>query len=239
MKGYINDVCTRFGHPDPRKPEHSPHLHWEIIYSAKQQYANNDVDTSPPLDVTCIKWCQGVIGCLLYYARAVDNKLLMTLSAIGASQASATENTCNEINKLLNYCATYPSDGITYRASNMGLAALSHTSFLSKPKSCSHAGGHIFLSEDDPIPCTNGPLLSIARVMRSVYASASEAEIGALYIVAQEIEPLRNMLTEMGWKQPRSPIQINNSTATGYVNKTIVIKRLKAIKMRLDWLRCR
>ncbi len=74
--------------------------------------------------------------------------------------------------------------------------------------------------------------------MRSVYSSASEAETGALYIVAQEMVPLRNMLTEMGWKQPRSPIQIDNSTASGYVNKTIVIKRLKAIKMRLNWLRC-
>ena len=73
--------------------------------------------------------------------------------------------------------------------------------------------------------------------MRSVYSSASEAETGELYIVAQEMVPLRNMLIEMGWKQPRSPIQIDNSTATGYVNKTIVIKRLKAINMRLDWLR--
>ena len=161
----------------------------------------------------------------------------MTLSAISASQASATENTHNEINKLLNYCATYPADSITYRASDMVLAAHFNASFLSKPKSCSRAGGHIFLSEDDPIPCTNGPLLSIARVMRSVYSSASEAETGALYIVAQEMVPLRTMLTEMGRKQPCSPIQIYNSTATGYVNKTIVIKRLKAIEMRLNWLR--
>ena len=120
----------------------------------------------------------------------------------------------------------------------MVLAAHSNASFLSKPKSHSCAGGHIFLSEDDPIPRTNGPLLSITQVMRSVYASASEAETGALYIVAQEMVPLRNMLTEMGWKQPRLFIQINNSATTGYVNKTIVMKRLKEIEMRLDWLRC-
>jgi len=98
----------------------------------------------------------------------------------------------------------------------MILSAHSDASFLSKPKSRSCAGGHIFLSEDDPISRTNGPLLSIARVMRSVYSSASEAETGALYIVEKEMVPLRNMLTEMGWKQPHSPIQIDNSTATGY-----------------------
>ena len=109
----------------------------------------------------------------------------MTLSAIGASQASATEITRSEINKLLNYRTTYPADSITYRASNMVLAAHSNASFLREPKSCSRARGHIFLSEDDPIPRTNGPLLSITGVMRSVYSLASEAKTGALYIVAQ------------------------------------------------------
>jgi hypothetical protein len=124
MVGYITDVSTRFGHPDSIKPEHSPHQHREIIYGANEQYTNNDIDTSPPLDKAGIKWCQGVIGALLYYARAVDNKLQMTLSTIAATQAAATENTSAEINKLLNYCATYLNDGITYRASSMVLAAL-------------------------------------------------------------------------------------------------------------------
>ena len=121
MIGYINNVLTRFGHPNPQNPKHSPHLHREIIYGAKQQYTTNNVDTSSPLYAAGIKWCQGVIGCLLYYAQAVNNKLLMTLIAISASQVSATENTRNEINKILNYCATYSADGITYRASNVVL----------------------------------------------------------------------------------------------------------------------
>ena len=135
MKGYISEIRARYGHPTPPKPVHSPHLHREIIYGAKEQYATTDIDTSPKLDAAGIKWCQGVIGSLLFYARAVDNKLLMTISAIGASQALATENTLNEINKLLDYCATYPSDGITYQASNMVLAAHSDASFLSESNS--------------------------------------------------------------------------------------------------------
>ena len=239
MNGYIDDVRTRFGHPDPKKPEHSPHQHREIIYGAKEQFTNNDIDTSPLLDAAGIKWCQGVIGSLLYYARAVDNKLLMTLSSIAATQASATENTRAEINKLLNYCATYPNDGITYRASSMVLAAHSDASYGSESKSRSRAGGHIFLSENDPIPRNNGPILSISKVISYVCPSAAEAEAGALFMIAQDMVPLRNMLNEMGWPQPRSPIQTDNSTANGYVNKTIVVKRLKAADMRIDWLRCR
>ena len=58
MKGYINNVRNRFGHPDPRKTKHSPHLNREIIYGAKQQYATNNVNKSPPLDAVGIKWCQ-------------------------------------------------------------------------------------------------------------------------------------------------------------------------------------
>jgi hypothetical protein len=49
--------------------------------------------------------------------------------------------------------------------------------------------------------------------------------------------PLRNALEEMGWKQPRSPIQVDNFTAEGYVNNTIVVKRLKSLNMRINWLK--
>jgi hypothetical protein len=109
-------------------------------------------DTSAPLDVAGIKRIQGIIGSLLYYARAVDNKLLMTLSSLGAQQAAATENTRTAIDQLLDYVATYPSDGTTYRASNMILVAHSNASFLSESKSRSHASASISLTEDDPIP---------------------------------------------------------------------------------------
>ena len=73
---------------------------------------------------------QGIIGSLLYYARAVDNKLLATLSALSSQQAHATKNTETLVAQLLDYVATYPADGITYRASSMVLTAHSHASFL-------------------------------------------------------------------------------------------------------------
>ena len=75
--------------------------------------------------------------------------------------------------------------------------------------------------------------------MRSVYASAGEAELAALFKCAQEMVPLRNSLEEMGWKQPCLPIQVENSTAVGYVNNTIIAQCIKSLKMRLNWLKCR
>ena len=61
------------------------------------------------------------IGTLLYYARNVDNKLLVSLNVIAAQQASSNEDTVASIKYLPDYVATYPNDGIIYRSSNMVL----------------------------------------------------------------------------------------------------------------------
>ena len=237
MNGYIKDFLIKYNHPAPTKPQHSPHPHREIIYGAKEQLLPED-DTSPPLDDKGVKRVQGIIGSLLYYARAVDNKLLATLSALSSQQAHATKNTETVVAQLLDYVATYPTDGITYRASSMVLPAHLDASFLTKPGSRSRAGAHIFLSDDDPVPRNNGPVLSISQIIRFVMASAAEAELAALYITAREMVPLQNALEEMGWPQPKSPIQTDNSTATGFINNTIIQRRIKMIWMRLHWLRC-
>ncbi len=101
----------------------------------------------------------------------------------------------------------------------------------------SRAGAHIFLSEDDPIPRDNGPVLSISQILKFVLASVAEAELAALYTTAREMIPLRNALDEMGWKQPRWPIQTDNSAASGFISDTIIQRRIKMIWMRLHWLR--
>ena len=111
MDIYIANVFLKYGHPNPKKTQLSPHKHREVIYGAKEQLAPED-ETTPPLDSQGTKRVQGIIGALLYYAQAVDNKLLVGLSAIGSQQASATQRTNESIDQILDYCATYPSYGI-------------------------------------------------------------------------------------------------------------------------------
>ena len=105
----------------PLKPQLSPHKHREIQYGAKIQTAI-DVDSSPPLDAKGIERVPQIVGVLLYYARALDNKLLVALNAIGMQQSAATEDTEKAISQLLDYVATYPNDGTIYRSSGMVLA---------------------------------------------------------------------------------------------------------------------
>jgi hypothetical protein len=82
----------------------------------------------------------------------VDNKLLVALSAIAARQAKATIATEQAVDLLLDYVATYPNDSIVYWASGMILCAHADAGFLNKTNSCSRAGAHIYLLEDNPFP---------------------------------------------------------------------------------------
>ena len=238
MEGYIRDLLIKFGHPTPKKPQHSPHMSVPINYGAKQQFSQGP-DTSPKLDENGIKRVQGIVGALLYYGRAVNDKILVAISEIGSDQAAATEHTKAATNQLLDYMATYPNDGITFRASSMVLAGHSDAAYLNVSKARSRAGAYIFCSENDAIPRLNGPVLTLAKIIKCVMSSAAEAELAALFMTAKEMVPLRQTLIEMGWPQPKTPVQVDNSTAVGVTNRTIVPKQTKSMDMRFYWLRCR
>ena len=89
------------------------------------------------------------------------------------------------------------------------------------------------------MPLWNGSVLKLAKIIKIVMSSASEAELGALFIIAQEMVAMRQTLDEMKCPQPKSPIQTYNSAATGLVNNTIVPRKLKTMDRRLHWLICR
>ena len=99
----------------------------------------------------------------------MDNKLLLGLSAIGDQQAPATKRTNEAINQLLNYSATYPTNGILYRSSDMVLCAHFDAGFHNERKGRSRAGAHIFLSKNYPMSRWNGPVLTLARVNLLVF----------------------------------------------------------------------
>ena len=67
-------------------------------------------------------------------------------------------------------------------------------------------------------------------------SSATEAELGALYITAREAVYIRNILKVMGHRQSATSIQIDNLKAEGVINSKIQSKLTKAMKMRFHWL---
>ena len=158
--------------------------------------------TPPPLSQDGKKYIQEVVGTLLYYSRAVDCTMLAALGSIATQQANPTERTKAKIKQLLDYAATHPDAIVTYRASEMVLAGHSDASYLSETKARSRAGGHFFMDSDTTYPNNNGAVLTIAQIIKAVMSSAAEAELGALYINCREAIPARQLLEEMGHKQP-------------------------------------
>ena len=238
MPNYIKEALTRFHHTKPKRPQDQPHPHSPPNYGAKQQFTEA-ADDSELLDAKEKKFIQEVVGTLLYYSRAVDCTMLAALGSIATQQAKPTKNTMTKVKQLLDYAATHPHAAVTYRASEMVLAAHSDASYLSETKARSRAGGHFFMAGDTTYPENNGAVHTVAQIIKVVMSSAAEAELGALYINCREAIPARQLLQEMGHTQPPTPMQTDNSTALGVVLNLIQPKRTKAMDMRFHWLRCR
>jgi hypothetical protein len=206
-------------------------------YSATIQYAKH-IDQSPPAMKEQQKYIQQVIGVLLYYRWAVNSTLLVALSSLASAQAAPTEYTMELIKWLLDYATTNPDAILTYKSSDMILSVHSDALYLSEANARSRVGGHFFCSSDVSEPPNNGAILNISKILKAVMSSAAKADLGALYVIASEAVPMHQLLAEMGHKQPKTPIQTDNTTACGVVNNNIQPRCTKAMDMSFHWLRC-
>ena len=92
----------------------------------------------------------------------------------------------------------------------MVLAAYSDVAYLNVSKGCSRSGAYIMLSKNVPVPTFNRTVFTLSQIIKFVTSSAAEAKLAGLFVCAKEMVPLRNSLIEMGWPQPKSPIQTVN-----------------------------
>ena len=104
--------------------------------STKKPY-NNAIqhDTTQLLNQQETTRIQQIIGCLLYYARALNNTILVALNTISEIQAVSTATTKTLCNYLLNYCATNRNVGLRYYASNMTSTIHSDAAVIGRCKS--------------------------------------------------------------------------------------------------------
>jgi hypothetical protein len=168
----------------------------------------------------------------------VDRGLLPVISSLASQQANPTEKTMEQCKQFLDYMATQEDAILTYCTSNMVSAIHSNESYLSKPKYCSRAGGHMFMAGKDNLPFNNGAILNILQITQAVMSSAAEAELGALFINTITAVSMRQMLAELGHPQPCTPMQTSNATTHAPLTNKILPKALEAMDMRFHWLRC-
>jgi hypothetical protein len=152
-------------------PAHSPTKtagptlsHVKPTYVAKKQYSQVEDNTST-LNKDRKKFIQEVCGVFLYLAQVVNKGLLPVLSSLASQQANSTEKIMELYKQFLDYMVMQEDEILTYHASNMVLATHRNASYLSKPKSCSCLGGHMFMAGKDDISFTNGTILNILQII--------------------------------------------------------------------------
>jgi hypothetical protein len=209
MPGYIMTMLVKLDHRPPKRPQFAPYPAVPIIYGKKgtkflplPDTTEDDPPDLTPLDPKDAKRIPKIVGKLLYYARAVDPTLNVSLSLLSSEQAKPTKDTQKKVHQLLDYCHTNPNAGITYHASDMFLHLHSDAGYNSEPGAHSRAGGHLFLTNyADKPDINNGAILNPTHIIKHVASSAAEIEIGATFINCKETIPLRTTLHEMGWPQ--------------------------------------
>jgi hypothetical protein len=96
----------------------------------------------------------------------------------------------------------------------------------------------MFMAGRDNVPTNNGAVLNISQIIWAAMSSATEAELGALFINAKTAASMRHTLKELSHPQPPRPMQTDNKTAHDLLTNKIMPKALNAMDMHFHWLRC-
>jgi len=106
----------------------------------------------------------------------------------------------------MDYLFTHPKAVIWYYASDMVLSLISDAAYLVLPDARSGCAMLYTLSNaptsKPPSIKPNRPVHVLVKTIHGVPASASEAEMGGIFIGAQEAVPMLNTLIELGHAQP-------------------------------------
>ncbi len=76
----------------------------------------------------------------------------------------------------------------------------------------------------------------LCAILRFVVASATEAELGALFLNCKEGIIFCMTLKELGHPQPKTPIHCNNATTVGIANNTVKRQQSRSMEMRYFWV---
>ena len=113
----------------------------------------------------------------------------------------------------------------------MVLTAHSNASYLNKSNARRQAGGYHYLSKNVLFPPINGAIHNVAKIIKAIMSSTTEAKLGALYVNACKTVEERQIHKEMGHLQPPTPIQTDNLMVESNINSRVQPKYTKAMDM--------
>ena len=136
----------------------------------------------------------------LYYARAIDHTIFVTVNSLDTTQSKQTEATNIIAEQLLNYLATHPEPILWYNKSGMILYVDSDAAYLVEQGAKSRAGGYYYLVNHHN-PKIDGSVYCLCTLIKTVISTAAESELGALFLNSTSLKLIRHVLMDMGHQQ--------------------------------------
>ena len=143
----MKDALQKSQHPTPTRTHNSLHQWTAPNYGSTALQMAHLTDDSPAIYLDEAGNVQQLVGTFLYYTRAVDPTMLVTLNKISYEQSKITQETEKKVVQILNYAATQPEAITRYLTGGMTMHIHSKESFLSYPGDKIRAGGYHYLSE--------------------------------------------------------------------------------------------
>ena len=155
------------------------------------------------------------------------------LNSLSCQQSKPTTHTKKKCDQSFDCLVTHPDANISFYALDVMPCIYSDASHMNEPGAKSTAGGHCFMSsarKNGQATKLNGAICSSCTALKLVAASTSEAELGALFLNAQEARIMRLTVKEMAIhnRPPQCTLtmlrqqgqQTDNAAATGAMRDT-------------------
>ena len=115
VPNYVKHALHKFQHSPPTRKQQVPHPWIPKVFGKQTQLVNEPLP-SPPLSKHSSTRIQQIVGTFLYYARAIDDTILVVLNSISTMQSKLTQDTLRKVNYLLDYLATNSDYEVTYKS---------------------------------------------------------------------------------------------------------------------------
>ena len=210
MSNYIKKALIKYQHPTLAHLQHSPHKHTPIMYG--QQIQHTLIDNSPHSMKKKYTMYKTSWECFSTVHTQLILPLLTHTHCYCLKPSKRDHNRTTSL-PLLDCVTTHSHATICYSASNMILAIHTNALYLSQPKAKSMAAAHFYFTKDYNRDFNNGTILTLSTIIKNFIASASKAELVALFygykhgiLLRTALEEMKNCNNECKSPQTTSPL---------------------------------
>ena len=127
-----------------------------------------------------------ITGTMLFHTNAIDLTIIVALGKFSEAQTSGTIRTEKAIQKLLDFCVTYPDDTLWYKSSGMILKSHSDAFYFSEAQASTRAGIFFYIGDEtNNISRPNSAIVVISTIICNIMLSVLGADCGASFYNAK------------------------------------------------------